>query len=110
MIQNTIQKLEATVREASALKQENKAELLQLLSQLKGEVGELAKTHAEQADSIAEFAALSAREATRSEPNPKLVELSLTGLSQSVTEFEESHPQLVQVVNAISNTLSNLGI
>jgi len=34
----------------------------------------------------------------------------LQGLKSSVDELEESHPQLVQIVNAISNTLSNLGI
>jgi len=36
--------------------------------------------------------------------------LSLEGLSSSVGELEKSHPRLVQIVNAISNTLSNLGI
>jgi len=36
--------------------------------------------------------------------------LSLEGLSSSVEGFEKSHPKLVQIVNAISNTLSNLGI
>jgi hypothetical protein len=110
MIEETIEKLEASVQQASALKNENKAELLQLLSKLKTEVDALAKTHADQANSIAGFAAVSTHEATRAEPNPKLVELSLRGLSQSVEEIEETHPRLVQIVNAISNALSNLGI
>jgi hypothetical protein len=34
----------------------------------------------------------------------------LDGLRASVTEFEESHPNLVRIVNSICNTLSNLGI
>jgi hypothetical protein len=38
------------------------------------------------------------------------MELSLKGLSSSVEGFEKSHPQLVQVVNRICTTLSNLGI
>ncbi|MBI5388517.1 MAG: DUF4404 family protein [Verrucomicrobia bacterium] len=110
MIQDTIEKLEATVRNASAVKNENRAELLELLSTLKAEMGELAKTHAEEARSIAGFASVSTHEATRSEPNPKLLELSLKGLSHSVEEFAETHPKLVQIVNSISNALSNLGI
>jgi hypothetical protein len=110
MIRDTIEKLEATVQQASALKDEHKADLLKLLNQLKGEVGELAKTDAEQARSIPGFAAVSTHEATRSRPDPRLLELSLDGLSHSVSEFEESHPRLVQVVNSICNTLSNLGI
>jgi hypothetical protein len=31
-------------------------------------------------------------------------------MSSSVEGIEKSHPKLVQIVNAISNTLSNLGI
>jgi len=38
------------------------------------------------------------------------LQLSLNGLTSSVEEFEKSHPKLVQIVNAISNTLANLGI
>ncbi len=110
MIHETIEKLEASVQQASALKPENKAELLGLLNRLKGEIGELAKTDAEQAHSIAGFAAVSTHEATRTNPDPKLLELSLDGLSHSVSDFEDTHPRLVQVVNSICNALSNLGI
>ncbi|HEY1660781.1 MAG TPA: DUF4404 family protein [Verrucomicrobiae bacterium] len=31
-------------------------------------------------------------------------------LRSSLTEFEQSHPKLVQAINSISNTLSNIGI
>lgn len=110
MIQETIEKLETTVQDANAIKNENKAELLALLSKLKAEVGELAKTHADEANSIAGFAAVSTHEATRAEPDPKLVELSVSGLSHSVQQLEQTHPRLVQLVNSICNALSNLGI
>ena len=46
----------------------------------------------------------------REERDPALVETSLKDLSQSVAGFEESHPKLVQAVNSICTTLSNLGI
>ncbi|HEX7576724.1 MAG TPA: DUF4404 family protein, partial [Verrucomicrobiae bacterium] len=74
------------------------------------EVGALSKTHGEQAESIAGFAQLSAHEATRGAQNPQLRELSVRGLQSSVEGFEKSNPRLVEIVNRISNTLSNLGI
>ena len=46
----------------------------------------------------------------RYEKNPELLKLALEGLASSVEGFEESHPHLVQIVNSICNTLSNLGI
>lgn len=110
MIHQTLEKIEAKLRNANAIKEENKSELLGLLATLKAEVTELSKTHQDQAQSIAGFAELSTHEATRAEKNPQLLQLSLQGLSTSVTEFEESHPRLVEIVNAICTTLSNLGI
>lgn len=110
MIHDTIGKIEERLRQADSIKSGNKAELLGLLATLKAEVSELSRTHADKAQSIAGFTAVSAHEATRAEKNPQLVELSLKGLSSSVEGFEQSHPKLVQVVNSISTTLSNLGI
>ena len=110
MIEKTISEIEAKVRTAESVGDEPKRELLELLGKLKSEVGALSKTHSEQADSIANFAKLSAHEATRTEPNPQLRELSNQGLVSSVAGFEQSHPKLVQIVNNISKTLSDLGI
>jgi Mg2+ and Co2+ transporter CorA len=110
MIENTISEIEAKIRSTESVSEEHKRELLRLLGTLKTEVGTLAKTHGEQADSIANFAKLSTLEATRAEPNPQLRELSNQGLLSSVGGFEQSHPQLVQIVNNISHTLANLGI
>jgi len=110
MIEKTIGEIEASVRAADSINDDRKRELLQLLGTLKSEVGSLEKTHDEQARSIAGFAQLSAHEATRAKQNPQLRELSVKGLRSSVEGFEKSHPQLVQIVNTISNTLSHLGI
>jgi len=109
MIQDTISKIEERLRAADG-GGASKAELLKLLASLKAEIAELSSSHAEQAQSIAGFTAISTHEATRSDRQPELVQLSLKGLSSSVEGFEQSHPKLVQVVNAICNTLSNLGI
>jgi Domain of unknown function (DUF4404) len=110
MIENTIGEIEARIQNTDAIKEERRQELLQLLGTLKSEVAKLEKTHEEQAQSIAGFTQVSAHEATRTEQNPELLKLSLTGLGSSVRGFEQSHPQLVRIVNAISHTLSNLGI
>ena len=110
MIHDTIESLETTLSQAPALKDSERSQLLELLGRLKSEVGELAKTNADQAHSIAGFAAVSAHEAIRAERDPKLLELSLSGLSHSVGRFEETHPHLVRVVNSICSALANLGI
>jgi hypothetical protein len=110
MIEDTIGKIEARIEGAESIREERRHELLQLLGTLKSEVAELSKTHGEQAQSIAGFTEVSAHEATRTEQNPQLLRLSLQGLTSSVNELEKSHPRLVQIVNAISQTLSNLGI
>jgi Domain of unknown function (DUF4404) len=110
MIDDTLAKIEARIKGSEALTEEKRTELQQLLGTLKTEVAELSKTHSEQAESIAGFAEVSTREATREQKNPGLVRVALAGLSSSVAEFETSHPRLVRIVNSISNALSNLGI
>lgn len=110
MIEKTVGQIESRIQAAETISSERKAELLELLGTLKAEVAELSRTHGEQAESIAGFTELSAREATRIQQNPQLLNLSLKGLTSSVEGFEKSHPRLVQIVNAISHTLSNLGI
>jgi hypothetical protein len=110
MIDDTIAKLETRIKNAESVKPENRSELLTLLGTLRSEISALSQTHGEDAESIAGFTSVSAHEALRSQPNPELVRISLDGLSSSVGEFERSHPGLVQIVNRICHTLSNLGI
>jgi len=110
MIQDTLSKLEQRLQQSGSMDSATRSELLGLLASLKSEVAGLSQTHADQAQSIAGFTAVSAHEATRSERNPELVQLSLKGLSSSVEGFEKSHPRLVQLVNSLCTTLSNLGI
>ena len=110
MIEDTIKKIELRLQSSENLSEVQRAELVDLLATLKAEVSELSKTDEDQARSIAGFTELSTHEATRPEQDPALLKLSLEGLSTSVRGFEESHPRLVQIVNSISQTLSNLGI
>jgi len=90
--------------------EKKKVELGQHLSMLRAELDELARTNADRAKTIAGFAELSAHEATRPQPHPELVELSVAGLRKSVQEFEKTHPRLVEVVGSLSAILSNVGL
>ncbi len=110
MIQDRIDKIETTVRSATNLPDETKQQLLALLVELKAEVSPLTETHGEDAASIARFADASVHEATRSERKPDQTAAALSGLNASVQGFEASHPQLVQIVDRIAVTLSNMGI
>lgn len=110
MIDETLTKIETRIQAANSVGEDRKHELLQLLAKLKTEVAELSKTHNERAESIAGFTQISTHEATRESKDPQLLDLSLRELRSSVEGFEKTHPQLVQLVNSISNTLSNLGI
>jgi prefoldin subunit 5 len=110
MNESNLSEIEAKIRAADNINDDRKRELLQSLSTLKAEVAKLSRTHDEEAQSIAGFAQLSAHEATRQQQNPESLQHSLEGLRSSVEGFEKSHPQLVRIVNNISNMLSNLGI
>ena len=110
MNESTLNEIEKKIGSAENLSEDRKRELLQLLATLKTEVGALSKTHGEQAESIAQFTKISTHEATRGKQSPELRELSVRGLQSSVEGFEKSHPHLVEIVNRISSTLSNIGI
>ncbi len=110
MIQDRIDKIETAVHGADKLPAETKQELLALLAELKAEVAPLTATHGEDADSIARFADVSVYEATRSAKKPDQAAAAVTGLSASVVGFEASHPRLVQIVDRLATTLSNMGI
>ena len=110
MIQDHLDRIEERLKRSDTVREADKAELLALLTTLRGEITELSRTHYEQAESITGFAGLSTREAIRSEKSPPLLNLSLKGLASSVKGFETSHPRLVEIVNNLCTMLSNLGL
>ena len=110
MIDHTIEKIEDQVRDSGSLSDDKRQELLALLTSLRGELESMDEGAGEHADSITGFVGVSTHEATRLNPNPRLLDLSLEGLSSSVEDVETSHPKLAEVVNALCNMLSNLGI
>jgi hypothetical protein len=110
MVQNTMEKIEEKIRTNSSLTEDNKNELLDLLSRLKPEINVLSKTQTEHAESIAGFMERSTYEVLRREKNPTLIKIAVDGLLASVKDFELSHPQLVENVNYIASALANMGI
>lgn len=107
MILDTIAKIETRLQSASSISDEARTELLQLLGELKREISSV---DADQARSIAGQTEHVANQATEESRNPELLKRSLQELAASVDGFEKSHPGLVQVVNRICTTLSNIGI
>lgn len=100
MIQDTIKALEERLENDAAQSPESREKTLALLHTLKEELNQLAKTDEEKARDMAGLTA----ESAGGEKS------ALDRLSASVVGFEESHPNLVDAVNRVCSTLSNLGI
>jgi len=110
MIDQTIQDLESQIQSTKNLTSTQKHELQVLVDSLKKEVVALAKTHHEDADSIASFARVTTGEVLKDNRNPKLLAIAVEGVRASVEKFEVSHPALTLTVNNISTYFSNLGL
>jgi len=110
MIQDTLRQVREKIERSDSVKEENKRELIRLLGVLQSEVEQLSATDSDHAESIAGLARSSAHEAIRKDKKPRLHELSLKALEESVHGFENSHPALFETVNSICLALSNLGI
>ena len=110
MINKTISELEERIKKADSIKGKERTALLKLIGELKVEITNLSKTHAEEANSIAGFTQVAANEAMRQERNAGLFKIAQEGLEKSVEDFELTHPTLVNTIREISDVLSNLGI
>lgn len=110
MIPERIAQIEATLRSNSQIPDATREELLELLAGLKSEVAPLVETHGASAQQITGRADAAVQAAVRRGEEPAQANEALEGLTYSVREFETSHPQLVQVVNRLAHTLSNMGI
>lgn len=110
MIPERIAQIEATLQRNAQIPEATRQELLSLLAGLKAEVTPLVETHGASAQRIVGSADAAAQAAVRRGAEPAQADETLEGLTDSVREFEASHPQLVQVVNRLANTLSNMGI
>ncbi len=110
MIRETIDQIKAAIQNAKTLDENQKKELLNLVSTLNAEVLQLSKTHPEHTQSITKLTEMSIHEAIQEERDAKLLRSSLQRLSTSVEGFEGSHPKLVGIVSSLCLALSNVGI
>jgi predicted transcriptional regulator len=110
MVNETIARIEKEIRSNKSMTDDQRKELINLVSRLKSEIEGLGESHPEVARSIAKHTEASVQEATRENPNPELLKHSLDGMALSVQSFEVSHPKLVGVINNLGQTLMNIGI
>ena len=110
MSEEVLDKIEKKLADTNCLDDAAREELQGLVRRLREEVGALSDDKAEHAESIAGFAGAATHEATRSDANPELLDISVRGLKESVKDLEVEHPRLVEVTNSICTMLSNLGI
>ena len=92
VIEQTIARIEERLRAAQSLSPEQRAELHQLLNQLRREARSLPP------NALPE-----------TEPDDD-IHSSVNRLGEALTAFETSHPQLTGAVNRISAILANMGI
>jgi len=110
LIPERIAQIEATLRNSANIPEATRQELLDLVARLKAEVTPMASTHGESVGQIAGSADAAVQAAVRREEQPEEAAQAVEGLAASVRDFEISHPRLVQIVDRLAVTLSNMGI
>jgi hypothetical protein len=110
MIPERLAQIEATLRNSANIPEATRQELLDLLAGLKAEVAPFAVTNSATADEIADNADAAVQAAVHRGEEPEKAAEAAEGLAASVRDFEASHPRLVEIVDRLAQTLSNMGI
>ncbi len=110
MIQEHLDQILSKVQNAPSLPPETKADLVNLLSELRQEVNLLSQTDQDHAKNVTQLVVASTDEATQSDQQPEVLTEAIRSLNASVEGLETSHPTLTALVNRIAVTLSNMGI
>ncbi len=85
MIEETVAKIEAALREARGAEPEKKAQLIALLEQLKADI-------------------------QREKASKDLLAKAEEGLKDAAVEFDATHPKLAAIVGEVSAMLAKIGI
>ncbi len=99
MVEDRIRNIETRVQASANLPEAAKAELMELLAELRAELQGVKKEHLDQAEE-------SAPEAAHGES----LDDALGGLRGTVTELEAMHPRLSELANRLAVALANMGI
>jgi hypothetical protein len=110
MISGRFARLEDTLRNDSTIPEATRVELLQLLADLKAEVAPLVDTHEDTAHAIAGSAEAAVTTSMQERNDPALTAGTVASLKASVRAFEGTHPRLVEIVDQLALTLTNLGL
>jgi hypothetical protein len=110
MATEIISRIENIVHEAPSLPPEKREELLALVAALRKEMDAVAPDRAQAAHEIAVETHALAEQALAPGAESKPGRPPLRKITDSLNQFEDSHPRLVQVTNAVCTALSNLGI
>ncbi len=94
MVEERIKNIEARIQASPELPDSTKAELLQVVAELRAELQGVAAEHLEQAHAASEPTAGDA----------------LGGLGGMVTALEATHPRIAAIANRLAVALSNMGI
>lgn len=109
MIQETIRKIEESLRSGDGAAPAQRHEALRLLAELKTELEALEATRGPDAQRIARLAE-SAHATARSASTPEARQDAVGRLTDSAREFEASHPKLTSVVDRIAEMLASAGL
>ncbi len=101
MVEEKLKKIEEKIRQSENLPDENKEALFELLTDLKTELK--SQSCEVRSDFKEKITAIDHKD-------EGVIQSTFSDLNQKITGFEESHPRLVQLVNAICTQLSNSGI
>jgi hypothetical protein len=110
MISERLAQIESTLRNSANIPAATRQELLELVAGLKAEMGPLAGTHGASAHAIAGNAEAAVQASVLRDEAPEQAAQAVAGLAASVRQFEATHPRLVEIVDQLALTLSNLGL
>jgi len=99
MVEDRIRNIESRVQTSENLPDPAKAELLELIAELRAEL------HGVKKEQLAQTTG-----ATGDAPHGETLDDALGGLTGTVTGLEAMHPRLSELANRIAVALSNMGI
>ena len=101
MIEDKLEKIEERIRQSENMNDENKDSLLALLSELKEEIN--TSSSKVETDLKKDISGIN-------DEDEGIIQSAFNDINEKITDFEESHPKLVQIVNSICTQLSNSGL
>ena len=101
MISDKLKIIEDRIIQSETMAEENKTAILALLKELKSEINETSENVSTD---------LKQNISNIDSEDEGFIQSAFKEMNSTMTEFEESHPKLVQIVNSICTQLSNSGL